>query len=174
MSFGQHLRALRGTESPSRPALARRARVPVSTLRNWEGDQGLPSIPAWLRLAEALGVPVERWAEGLDDPRPGGASRTTSESTPAPEREDALKDRRAVRATPTRQLRRQERASGVPKQSRLVARRLVYSAVDSPAAEGSYRLTRFEVTRLARFCSPGGRTREVTDRGVRLALEGRP
>ena len=46
----------------------RRAGVPVSTLRNWEGDRGMPGLPVLLRLAGALGVPVERFAEGLEDP----------------------------------------------------------------------------------------------------------
>jgi transcriptional regulator with XRE-family HTH domain len=52
MSFGQHLRGLREGTGLSRAELARRAGVPASTLRNWEGDRGMPSIPAGLRLAE--------------------------------------------------------------------------------------------------------------------------
>jgi transcriptional regulator with XRE-family HTH domain len=67
MSFGQHLRSLREGAGLSRAELARRAGVPASTLRNWEGDRGMPGIPAALRLAEALGVPVEWLAEGVDD-----------------------------------------------------------------------------------------------------------
>ena len=42
--------------------------MPVSTLRNWENDRGFPDLAACLRLAEALGVPAERLAEGADDP----------------------------------------------------------------------------------------------------------
>ena len=68
MSCGGHLRALRGEAGVSRAALARRAGVPVSTLRNWENDRGFPDLAAFLRLAEALGVPAERLAEGMDDP----------------------------------------------------------------------------------------------------------
>ena len=68
MSFGQHLRSLREGAGLSRAELARRAGVPASTLRNWEGDWGMPGIPAGLRLAAALGVPVERFAEGVEDP----------------------------------------------------------------------------------------------------------
>jgi transcriptional regulator with XRE-family HTH domain len=45
-----------------------RARVPVSTLRNWENNRGFPHLAAFMRLAEALGVSVERIAEGVDDP----------------------------------------------------------------------------------------------------------
>jgi transcriptional regulator with XRE-family HTH domain len=68
MSFGQHLRSLREAGGLSRAELARRARVPASTLRNWECDRGMPGMPAFLRLAEALGVPAERLAEGVEDP----------------------------------------------------------------------------------------------------------
>jgi transcriptional regulator with XRE-family HTH domain len=68
MSFGQHLRGLRQGAGMSRPELARRAAVPAGTLRNWEADRGFPGLPALLRLAGALGVPVERLAEGVEDP----------------------------------------------------------------------------------------------------------
>jgi transcriptional regulator with XRE-family HTH domain len=76
MSFGQYLRRLREAAGLSRAELARRAGVPASTLRGWEGDRGFPTLPAALRLAEALGVPVERFAEGVEDP---------AEDEPAPE-----------------------------------------------------------------------------------------
>jgi transcriptional regulator with XRE-family HTH domain len=68
MSFGEHLRRLRQSAGLSRSELARRARVPASTLRGWEGDRGFPGLPAALRLASALPVPVERFAEGVEDP----------------------------------------------------------------------------------------------------------
>src|SRR5262249_61939549 len=68
MSFGRHLRALRQAAVRSRAELARRVGVPVSTLRNWEGDRGMPGVPVSLRLAEALGVPVEGLAEGAGGP----------------------------------------------------------------------------------------------------------
>jgi transcriptional regulator with XRE-family HTH domain len=79
MTFGQHLRALREGAGLSRAELARRAGVPVATLRRWEGGGHVPDLPALLRLAEALGVPVERFAEGVDDPaeeEPGAADPT--------------------------------------------------------------------------------------------------
>jgi hypothetical protein len=63
MSFGQHLRGLREAAGMSRPAA-----VPVGTLRNGEAGGGFPGLPALLRLAGALGVPVERLAEGVEDP----------------------------------------------------------------------------------------------------------
>ena len=68
MSFGDHLRALREAAGLSRAELARKASVPASTLRHWEGGRGMPGLPTLLRLAEALGVPVEQLAEGVDDP----------------------------------------------------------------------------------------------------------
>jgi hypothetical protein len=45
MSFGRHLRGLREAAGLSRPELARRAAVPVSTLRNWGADRGFPACP---------------------------------------------------------------------------------------------------------------------------------
>jgi transcriptional regulator with XRE-family HTH domain len=68
MSFGGHLRALREAAALSRADQGRRVGVPVSTLRNWEVDPGMPGLPVSLRLAEALGVPVERFTEGVEDP----------------------------------------------------------------------------------------------------------
>ena len=37
-------------------------------MRHWEADRGLPGLPVSLRRAAALGVPVERLAEGVEDP----------------------------------------------------------------------------------------------------------
>jgi transcriptional regulator with XRE-family HTH domain len=68
MSFGGHLRALRSKAGLSLAALARRAGVPAGTLRHWEGDRGFPGLAACLRLARALGAPVERLAQGVEDP----------------------------------------------------------------------------------------------------------
>jgi len=68
MCFGQHMRTLREGAGLSRSELARRAGVPVSTLRNWEGDRGMPTVPVLLRLAQALGVRVERFTERGKDP----------------------------------------------------------------------------------------------------------
>jgi hypothetical protein len=49
-------------------APARRAGVPAGTLRHWEGGRGFPGLAACLRLAKALGVSVERLAQGVEDP----------------------------------------------------------------------------------------------------------
>jgi DNA-binding XRE family transcriptional regulator len=68
MSFVRHLRSLREEATLFRAEVARRVGVPASTLRHWEGDRGMPGLPVSLRLAETLGVPVERFAEGVEDP----------------------------------------------------------------------------------------------------------
>ena len=82
MSFGRHLRALREGAGLSRAEAARRARVPASTLRDWENDRGFPGLGVVVRLAEALGVPVERLAEGVGDPDGDGAGRCLLEAAP--------------------------------------------------------------------------------------------
>jgi hypothetical protein len=37
-------------------------------MRHWENERGFPGVLAFLQLAEALGVPAERLAEGVEDP----------------------------------------------------------------------------------------------------------
>jgi transcriptional regulator with XRE-family HTH domain len=114
VSFGRHLRSLRHGAGLSGAALARQARIPASTLRGWEGDRGFPSLPALLRLAGALGVPVERLAEGVDDPveeegepvpRRGGGTRRPAVRgpvvrTPAPGRQAVSPAGREAGAAP--------------------------------------------------------------------------
>jgi transcriptional regulator with XRE-family HTH domain len=85
MSFGEHLRALRRKAGLSRAQLARRAAVPASTLRNWEGGRGMPGLPALVRLTGALGVPVERFVEGVEDPPsppPSGSASPSAAGAP--------------------------------------------------------------------------------------------
>jgi transcriptional regulator with XRE-family HTH domain len=68
VSFGHHLQALREKAGLSRSGLAQKVGVPVSTLRNWEAGRGFPPLAALVKLARVLGVPVGRFAEGVDDP----------------------------------------------------------------------------------------------------------
>jgi hypothetical protein len=79
MSFGQHLRGPREGAGLSRAGLARKARVPASTPRGWVCDRGLP---APLRLAEAPGVPVGRFAEGALIPAEHEAVAAEAECCP--------------------------------------------------------------------------------------------
>jgi transcriptional regulator with XRE-family HTH domain len=90
MSFGGHIRKLREGAGLSRAELARKAAVPASTLRNWEGGRGFPGLPVLLRLAAALGVTVERIAEGVDDlaedePADSGRDRAGRDGQPREE-----------------------------------------------------------------------------------------
>ena len=65
MSFSQPLRTLRTAAGLTRAEAARRARDRQHPAR-LGNDRGFPPLPAFRRLAGALGVPVERLAEGED------------------------------------------------------------------------------------------------------------
>jgi transcriptional regulator with XRE-family HTH domain len=81
---------LREAAGVSHAELARRAGVPVSTLRHWENDQGFPGVPAFRRLAEALGVPAERLAAGVDDPAEDEAEPVQKQPHRTPKRRGAV------------------------------------------------------------------------------------
>jgi transcriptional regulator with XRE-family HTH domain len=68
MSFGGNLRFLRAEAVLSRAERARRVGIPVGTPGHWENDRGFPGVPAFMRLAEALGVSPEKLAKGVEDP----------------------------------------------------------------------------------------------------------
>jgi putative transcriptional regulator len=86
MSFGGHLRALREQAGLSRAEAARRAGVPVSNFRNWEGDIGMPTPAILLKLARVLGVPVERFAVGVEDPADDGPGPASGKRRPRKEK----------------------------------------------------------------------------------------
>jgi transcriptional regulator with XRE-family HTH domain len=86
MSFGQHLRRLREAAGLSRAALARKAGVASSTLGNWEAGRGMPGLPTLLRLAGALGVPVERFAAGVEEPEGDEPAAPAEPPEPAPKK----------------------------------------------------------------------------------------
>jgi transcriptional regulator with XRE-family HTH domain len=58
--FGLLLQRLRRAAGLTQEGLARRAGVPVYSLRNWEYAHRQPRADALYRLAEALGVPLEQ------------------------------------------------------------------------------------------------------------------
>src|SRR5690349_6002477 len=58
-TLGQKLQRLREAQELTQEALAERAQVPVSSLRNWEYGHRQARSTAVLRLAKALGVDVE-------------------------------------------------------------------------------------------------------------------
>ena len=100
MSFGEQLRGLQGASGLSQPELARRAGVPVSTLRNWEADRGFSRLADCMRLARALGVPVERFGPVRRRGRPtsalgpGGCSAATGRHRRCPSRSRSCNGRR--------------------------------------------------------------------------------
>jgi transcriptional regulator with XRE-family HTH domain len=48
-------------------ALASRSGLSVNSLRGWEQDQRTPGVLALYRLAKALGQPMERFVEGIEE-----------------------------------------------------------------------------------------------------------
>jgi transcriptional regulator with XRE-family HTH domain len=60
MSFGETLGKLRDAAGLTQPELATKAGVPLDSLRRWEHNRNLPRIDVAYKLAQALGVGVER------------------------------------------------------------------------------------------------------------------
>jgi transcriptional regulator with XRE-family HTH domain len=69
MSFGKHLQALRERMGLSQSGLAKQAGIPVRSIQNWEVDRSLPRFDAVVKLAEALGLPLEQLAAGIGKKR---------------------------------------------------------------------------------------------------------
>ena len=64
--LARNLVALRGVRSLTQDALAKSAEVPRSTIANLESGQGNPSLTVLIKVAHALGVPID---ELLASPR---------------------------------------------------------------------------------------------------------
>jgi transcriptional regulator with XRE-family HTH domain len=75
-TMGQRLSRLRRQAGLSQLELAKKSKVPIGTIRNWEQDRRVPSLDTAARVATALGVTLDEVA-GL----PGRAEATTR--TPA-------------------------------------------------------------------------------------------
>ncbi len=76
MTFGQKLKALREACDPkmSEATLARKSGVAFGTLHNYGSGRRKPSLSAAVRIAKALNVSCDVWAD-CDDiapPRPRG------------------------------------------------------------------------------------------------------
>jgi hypothetical protein len=54
--------------------LAARSDLPVTSLRNWERDHRTPRVLALFKLAQALGLPMERFVEGVEGDDTGPAA----------------------------------------------------------------------------------------------------
>lgn len=65
MTFGQKLKALREELKPrmSEAALAKKSGVPFGTLHNYGSGRRKPSLSAAVRIAKALGVTCEVFAD---------------------------------------------------------------------------------------------------------------
>ncbi len=77
-TMGKRIAALRVAAGLSQPQLAKRAGVPIGTLRNWEQDLRQPYASALQALAVALGVEVGPLLDGVTFPtqeKPGRAGR---------------------------------------------------------------------------------------------------
>jgi transcriptional regulator with XRE-family HTH domain len=61
-TLGRKLQHLRLAAGLTQEELARRAGLPVWSLRNWEHDHRLPGLLPVYKLAKALGVPMEELA----------------------------------------------------------------------------------------------------------------
>ena len=62
MQFKDLLRELREKEGLTQQQLAKNANIPIGSLRNHEQGQRLPSWPAVVKLARALGVSTDVFA----------------------------------------------------------------------------------------------------------------
>ena len=65
MAFGTMLKAMREKAGLSQAALAERAGLSVRNIQNWEQGHRIPRAQVLLRLARAVGVPVEQLLSGL-------------------------------------------------------------------------------------------------------------
>ncbi|MEI7685949.1 MAG: helix-turn-helix transcriptional regulator [Planctomycetota bacterium] len=62
-TLGKRLQRIREARGLTQDALARKAKVSVFNVRNWEQDHRTPGLAAVYHLAKALGVTMEELAE---------------------------------------------------------------------------------------------------------------
>jgi transcriptional regulator with XRE-family HTH domain len=71
--MGQKLQHLREEANLTQADLAKKSRVPVGTLRNWEQDRRVPRLDTAAAVARALGVSLDELVpDGPPAPRKGG------------------------------------------------------------------------------------------------------
>jgi transcriptional regulator with XRE-family HTH domain len=66
-TMGERLKDLRTQAGLTQDALASRSGLPVGNIRNWEQGQRIPGALGLYRLAKALGLPMERFVEGVEE-----------------------------------------------------------------------------------------------------------
>jgi transcriptional regulator with XRE-family HTH domain len=84
-TMGQRLQRLRKGAGMSQADLAKAAKVPVGTLRNWEQDRRTPRLGTAVRVARALGVTLDELAGEVES------------EAPEPEQPSELKGKRRKR-----------------------------------------------------------------------------
>jgi transcriptional regulator with XRE-family HTH domain len=94
-TLGGRLRDLRLRAGLTQEELAARSGVLVGTIRNWEQDQRSPAaLLALYRLARALGLPMERFVEGIE----GGDSASAGAAADLPRAQHTPRRRRSPKA----------------------------------------------------------------------------
>jgi transcriptional regulator with XRE-family HTH domain len=82
-TIGRRLRDLRLRAGLTQEALAERSGVLIGTIRNWEQDQRSPAaLLALYRLAQAIGLPMERFVEGIEEAAPPEPEPPTGRARP--------------------------------------------------------------------------------------------
>src|SRR6516165_5339345 len=89
VSFGQNLQRLREGAGLSQSELAGKTGLAVRTIQNWEINRNQPRLDAIIKLARALGVPIEELAvsEDPEKKRRGRPPKATPSTPPAGELE---------------------------------------------------------------------------------------
>lgn len=68
VTLADRIKALRLAQGLTVYGLAKTARLPITTLRDWEQRGRLPDVLTARRLATALGVTLDELVAGVDDP----------------------------------------------------------------------------------------------------------
>lgn len=90
-AMGQRLQELRDRAGLTQLALAERAGIPVSSLRNWEQGRVLPQLDAAWRLAKALCITLDELAGKVFEEAPPAEKSRAAAAKPA----DKAKARKA-------------------------------------------------------------------------------
>ena len=79
MTFGQRLQELRQAAGLSQPALAKASGLPVGSIRNYEQNLRWPLWPVLFKLADAMGLTVDKAFRPCADAEPPASARKRAE-----------------------------------------------------------------------------------------------
>lgn len=68
--FSKYIKSEREQQGTTQPEIAKKYGVSLSTVRNWENGQTVPSIDHALRIAEVLGVDIQDIVDATTDREP--------------------------------------------------------------------------------------------------------